>query len=773
MTEPVEFEYSIDMSKVDRALGRYPSAVRRAAGRARAGWSKTQTRMANDARAASKAAEKAWSDASDGMTDRIDDLIPSFGGLGTSIAQVGKAAGPTGVAVAGVVAVVTAGVGAVHALSTEMHDYVREVDAAASRTGLTRDEIVGLRAAASAASADQEKLVASTQKLAEQLDNAALGSADALVALQALGFTEEELATRSVSTGEALRRVIGELGAMEDPTRVAQLQVRLLGEAGVDLVDALDGSADTLDLWTDKARAAGATIDADAVAATEKWDKASTELDLAVQGLKNTLGAELLPIVADYVTDVSDAVDSTEDWQTRLNGILDLVAPLSSLAGFANVATDAYGLMGDGADEAADGIDGITDAMGRLGSSDLGADDLFPSVSSFDPVLDEQASPVPQVGEDDSGDDRAAARAAADARKRDAARLAALGRIQDATDRYTMSTLEGADLINAKWDAEISNLLELGKVADNKDATAEAIAAAEAARAAELAALHEEEERRAAAAQAAALERLNGIAVGHLTGMDAINAKYQREMELIDELEEKSGDAAAAQEARDRATSERTEAIRKLRLDAAQEWLGITGDVVSSIGGLVDGLYAGQIASAREGSKEQKRLLRAQFKAQKGFAIAQASINLAQGVLQALANFPPPVSFVMAGLQAALGGVQIGLIASQKMPSFDIGGMARGGMLGSSSHMAPDQFTAQLKDGEGVLTRQGVAAAGGPSGVHALNRGQHGGMPVIVQTYGHRVYDDVTSSSLRAPSSPLSRAIREGNRVQRRMGLVR
>jgi hypothetical protein len=46
-------------------------------------------------------------------------------------------------------------------------------------------------------------------------------------------------------------------------------------------------------------------------------------------------------------------------------------------------------------------------------------------------------------------------------------------------------------------------------------------------------------------------------------------------------------------------------------------------------------------------------------------------------------------------------------------------------------------------------------------------------MPVIVQTYGHRVYDDVTSSSLRAPSSPLSRAIREGNRVQRRMGLVR
>jgi hypothetical protein len=117
--------------------------------------------------------------------------------------------------------------------------------------------------------------------------------------------------------------------------------------------------------------------------------------------------------------------------------------------------------------------------------------------------------------------------------------------------------------------------------------------------------------------------------------------------------------------------------------------------------------------------------------------------------------------------------VQIGLIASQKMPSFDIGGMARGGMLGSSSHMAPDQFTAQLKDGEGVLTRQGVAAAGGPSGVHALNRGQHGGMPVIVQTYGHRVYDDVTSSSLRAPSSPLSRAIREGNRVQRRMGLVR
>lgn len=46
----------------------------------------------------------------------------------------------------------------------------------------------------------------------------------------------------------------------------------------------------------------------------------------------------------------------------------------------------------------------------------------------------------------------------------------------------------------------------------------------------------------------------------------------------------------------------------------------------------------------------------------KGVAIATAIINTAQGVTQALAQYPPPISFAMAAIQAAAGAAQIAAI---------------------------------------------------------------------------------------------------------------
>ena len=53
------------------------------------------------------------------------------------------------------------------------------------------------------------------------------------------------------------------------------------------------------------------------------------------------------------------------------------------------------------------------------------------------------------------------------------------------------------------------------------------------------------------------------------------------------------------------------------------------------------------------------------FAIHKAAAISSAIVNTAAGVTQALAHYPPPLSFAMAGLQAAAGAVQIGAIAKQ------------------------------------------------------------------------------------------------------------
>lgn len=57
----------------------------------------------------------------------------------------------------------------------------------------------------------------------------------------------------------------------------------------------------------------------------------------------------------------------------------------------------------------------------------------------------------------------------------------------------------------------------------------------------------------------------------------------------------------------------------------------------------------------------------------KELAYAMAIVNVAQAVTKALAEYPPPFSFIMAAAQAAAGAIQIAAIASQPIPSADKG----------------------------------------------------------------------------------------------------
>lgn len=58
-----------------------------------------------------------------------------------------------------------------------------------------------------------------------------------------------------------------------------------------------------------------------------------------------------------------------------------------------------------------------------------------------------------------------------------------------------------------------------------------------------------------------------------------------------------------------------------------------------------------------------------------------AGINAAQATLSALASAPAPYSFILAGIAAGLGAVQVGIIESQPTPKFE-----KGGVFGGKPH---------------------------------------------------------------------------------------
>jgi hypothetical protein len=137
-------------------------------------------------------------------------------------------------------------------------------------------------------------------------------------------------------------------------------------------------------------------------------------------------------------------------------------------------------------------------------------------------------------------------------------------------------------------------------------------------------------------------------------------------------------------------------------LQIGQAAQGLTNLIVSGNQAQLDDLeakktaeleLAGDNIAAQEaiGAKYNKKLVaikKAQAKEEKRKARIDAAIAMALGIVKALGSSPPPVNFVMAGLVAALGGVQIATIARQQEPEFSSDKIfAKGGaIVNGASH---------------------------------------------------------------------------------------
>lgn len=98
--------------------------------------------------------------------------------------------------------------------------------------------------------------------------------------------------------------------------------------------------------------------------------------------------------------------------------------------------------------------------------------------------------------------------------------------------------------------------------------------------------------------------------------------------------------------------------------------------------------------------KEQKELVakKKAFEQDKKIAIAKATMTTAQAVLAGLATVPLlPLGLIMAGVAGGLGGVQLGIIGSQKFKA------AKGGIVPGNGDGNIDKIDALLAPGEAVI----------------------------------------------------------------------
>ena len=145
--------------------------------------------------------------------------------------------------------------------------------------------------------------------------------------------------------------------------------------------------------------------------------------------------------------------------------------------------------------------------------------------------------------------------------------------------------------------------------------------------------------------------------------------------------------------------------------------------------------------------EQQGAAVRDAFMATKALKLTEIAMNTASSVMAM--TTAGPAGLLLAGSVVALGATQAAIVAAQEPPSFHLGGI-----VGSR----PDERSITARAGEGVLTRQGVAALGGEGGVAAANRGQGSGPLVVQMVYKHKVLDEVLTDSVRR-GGPIGSAI--------------
>lgn len=274
---------------------------------------------------------------------------------------------------------------------------------------------------------------------------------------------------------------------------------------------------------------------------------------------------------------------------------------------------------------------------------------------------------------------------------------------------------------------------------------------------------------------------------GMLTGEAKLTAAYEADLKAIEARTAaalawaKTEDEAAAvraaglrdQEAHEAAyyanldqlrkeDAKKQEEADKKAADAAQKQLELIGrsanQVAGYVSGAIGGMQAGFEASYQAAANNvslltqqladgedyytdaqkdalakrveaQEDAARASFEAQKIAAMSQAAIQTALAVSQALASAPPPYNALPAGIAFAAGVAEETAIASEQ-PAFHQGGLA------------PDEAMARVLPGEFWVSRQGVAAAGGPEAFNRANAGvstSMGGDVYAITAYRHTI----------------------------------
>ena len=271
------------------------------------------------------------------------ELAAASDEAGTAFFGMSRGAAAAAAGVLAVVAVVALLIKGIYELIQLTHQsalafakYATDIGKAAEETGLMAKTVSGLRAEAERQGYAFDSLKGPIENFRKLIGQAAAGSDDARKRLSLLGL---EASTAGRNVDGAFRQAVASIVRTKDPIEQSRQAFAAFGDEGYKLLPFFQSFNGDVERAIRLAEEYGIAIGDKDVKAAKEFNKAHADMEKQLQGLKNVLGREFLPVLTGYLQDFTGWLGRNKatitDWANfAVNGVIRITDALRDLMKF-------------------------------------------------------------------------------------------------------------------------------------------------------------------------------------------------------------------------------------------------------------------------------------------------------------------------------------------------------------------------------------------------------------------------------------------------------
>lgn len=213
----------------------------------------------------------------------------------------------------GLLAVAAAGAAVATATAALVRNAINVADQmgkAASKIGITTEELSKLQYAAELSGVEAGTLQSSLNRLTIGMSEAAQGSGQANDAFRALGITVKNQDGTLRSSTDVMGDLADQFSNMRDSSEKTALAIRIFGKAGADMIPLLNGGRDAIKNAGNELERLGGVVTAKAAQQAAQFNDNITRLIKTVSGFAMQLANSVLPTLVNFTNRMNAAIQS-------------------------------------------------------------------------------------------------------------------------------------------------------------------------------------------------------------------------------------------------------------------------------------------------------------------------------------------------------------------------------------------------------------------------------------------------------------------------------